>query len=56
MNKKYEIEYKLSNNDVCRYIFNGRTKTEAIRKYTRETCRTKASIISINFISNEGSK
>ena len=43
----YTIENKLSNNDICQYLFNGKNKQEAIRNYTRETGCPKSSIVSI---------
>ena len=48
----YDIEYKLSNDDVCRYSFKGKNKTDAIRNYTRETGCTRSTIISIEKINN----
>ena len=48
--KKYEIEYRLSNGDICSKIFEGKNKTDAIKNYNRKTGIPKSRIISIEQI------
>ena len=50
--KTYEIEYRLSNNDICNHKFEGKNKTEAIKNYNNETGCPKSAILYVEEITD----
>jgi hypothetical protein len=48
--KKYEIEYRLNNGDVCNKVFEGKNKTDAIKNYNHTTGIPKSKIIYVEDI------
>ena len=49
-NKEYEIEYTLSNGMWNHGRYFGKNKAEAIRNFTKWSCRPKSSITSVILI------
>ena len=50
--KTYEIEYRLSNNDICNHKFLGRNKKQAIKNYINKTGCPESAIIYVEDITD----